>query len=321
MRRSHQRELSWLYHHETGNNGYPLLEGFAVDEPRPCEAADLSEFVRWGKSRRKLAERSVRSYLVWIRDAERFMHRRGGCLVTADSRQLEAYLDTVPQTAPSHNGARASLRAWFSFLQRQGIREDDPTAGLEMWKQRAIPAKPVDPQLIVPFLNECELDSPMLAAMSLVFLGTALRLDELRLRKWGSLIGKRLFVIRKGGGEKVVVLSKEARLALAEWRRVAPKSEWMWPSPLNPTRPVSGEWVYVHIREAGERAGIDRMHPHRLRHTSITEYYRLTKDALKTQQFAGHSGFAMTRRYIEVVDLESDLAIENLRFRTSTDPP
>lgn len=291
-------------------------------EPTPCGAADLPAFIRWARSRRKLADTSIRSYLVWIRDAEQYHHHRGGCLLTAAQASLESYLETIPQTAASRNCAIAALKAWYAFLGRHGTLANDPSKDIRMWRNQELPAKPVDKDLVGAFLEECFADSMMLGTMAISFLGTGLRLEELRTRRWASLVGHRLFVKRKGGGEKVVALPKEVRDALADWRRCAPEeSEWMFASPRYSDRPVSAGWVYTHIKEAGEAVGIENMHPHRLRHTGITEFYRTTKDALRTQRFAGHSKFHMTRRYIEIVDLESDPAVENLRFRTSGGTP
>lgn len=47
---------------------------------------------------------------------------------------------------------------------------------------------------------------------------------------------------------------------------------------------------------------------HSLRHTAITQMYKLTKDLRKAQVFAGHSSSAITERYAHVVDMQETLA-------------
>ena len=46
---------------------------------------------------------------------------------------------------------------------------------------------------------------------------------------------------------------------------------------------------------------------HSLRHTAITEMYKLTRDLRKAQVFAGHSNSAITERYAHVVDMQESL--------------
>ena len=47
---------------------------------------------------------------------------------------------------------------------------------------------------------------------------------------------------------------------------------------------------------------------HSLRHTAVTQMYKLTKDLRKAQVFAGHSSSAITERYAHVVDMQETLA-------------
>ena len=48
---------------------------------------------------------------------------------------------------------------------------------------------------------------------------------------------------------------------------------------------------------------------HSLRHTAITEIYRLTKDLRKAQVFAGHSSSKITEVYAHVLDLQESLNV------------
>lgn len=283
-----------------------------------CEQGEFQAFAKWAESRRRLAKRTIRTYLVWIKDADREFHRRGSCLSAADGANLVGYLELIPQTVASRNSASAALKVWFEYLGKVGRRLDSPTDKLVFLPPPKRQPQPIDRDRISPFLDECFKSSTMLGTMAVLYLNTGLRLDELRLRRWASLSGRRLFLTQKGGGERVVILSAEARETLDRWAEIRACHTWIFPSSIK-DGPVSANWVYMRIRAAGSAAGIENMHPHRLRHTSITEYYRNSKDPLSTQRFAGHSDFTTTRLYVELVDIESDPFVEGFGFRNLRD--
>jgi site-specific recombinase XerC len=63
-----------------------------------------------------------------------------------------------------------------------------------------------------------------------------------------------------------------------------------------------------------ERAGLDQRHTfHRLRHTSVYNVYRETKDILLTQRFARHSSLLVTSIYLHPTDEDLARSIQKLR--------
>ena len=82
------------------------------------------------------------------------------------------------------------------------------------------------------------------------------------------------------------------------------------------------------LRRAGERCGINRLHPHLLRHTFATNYVlKEVGDPLRLQQILGHTSLEMVRRYVSVASVQQslvdrraspmDLIAGNERRRTS----
>jgi site-specific recombinase XerD len=64
----------------------------------------------------------------------------------------------------------------------------------------------------------------------------------------------------------------------------------------NPKR-LSGTTIRKLLIQYAAKAGLSHLHPHKLRHTALTEIYRKTKDLYYTSLIAGHSGVAITQRY------------------------
>lgn len=63
------------------------------------------------------------------------------------------------------------------------------------------------------------------------------------------------------------------------------------------------------LKRIGDRAGVQNVHPHRLRHSFATEYLRNGGKMLALQQLLGHSDLEMVRRYARLV--EADLAADH----------
>ena len=59
------------------------------------------------------------------------------------------------------------------------------------------------------------------------------------------------------------------------------------------------------LKQAGERAGVPNLHPHRLQHTAATLFLRGGGNLFSLQRMLGHSSLTMVRRYVEVT--QSDL--------------
>ena len=63
-----------------------------------------------------------------------------------------------------------------------------------------------------------------------------------------------------------------------------------------------------------ERAGFDRLYPfHSLRHTSVTNVYRTTRDLFLAQRFARHASPLTTTLYTHPGDDEIAAQVRNLR--------
>jgi site-specific recombinase XerD len=68
------------------------------------------------------------------------------------------------------------------------------------------------------------------------------------------------------------------------------------------TARLSYHELYMRIRRIGKRAGIEGLHPHKLRHTFGTFIYVTKKDLLNTQRQMGHSRPEITARYAHVLN-------------------
>lgn len=76
---------------------------------------------------------------------------------------------------------------------------------------------------------------------------------------------------------------------------------------------LSPESVYRTIKRIALAAGIDGAHPHRLRHSFVSEFLDLTGDIRLTAQAAGHSNINTTMRYAVATDDAIRNAVRKLK--------
>jgi integrase/recombinase XerD len=134
--------------------------------------------------------------------------------------------------------------------------------------------------------------------LAMLLLDTGMRFGEVLGLRWESVDLENLLitVAGKGGKQRVVPMSLEARKILFRWRQ---KNN----SPLLfPTRSgvqATQRNVGRDFRLLGERVGITglRFSPHTFRHTFAVSYLRAGGNVLYLQRILGHSSLEMTNHY------------------------
>jgi integrase/recombinase XerC len=281
-------------------------------------AEALRRFDLFVRAERGLSQHTARAYLSDVGQlAESFAETSPAALDASDVRRFLAARH--PRDAAASLARKlASIRAFFRFLVREGVRAADPTTGM--------PAPRTPKRLPRPLgVDDCELlmappaesdEATALAelrdqALAELLYGAGLRVGELvalDVRDVDLTQGE-VRVLGKGGKERVVPLPAAARQALGAWleRRRRPG--------------VLGEPLFVALRarrgEAPRRldardvrrrlarralaAGLsDRVHPHRLRHSYATHLLDMGADLRAIQELLGHASLSTTQKYTAV---------------------
>ena len=151
-------------------------------------------------------------------------------------------------------------------------------------------------------------------AIILTLLDAGLRASELCSLEIGDLEVKtgRVYVKhgRSGGAKygkgRIVFLGKTARRAL--WRYLAEREDGEDPeAPLfvgRYDRPMNKDSLRLLVRRLGEKAGVNKCHPHRFRHTFAITYLRAGGDLFTLQALLGHSSLEMVRYYAQIAEID-----------------
>lgn len=251
----------------------------------------------------------VRRYILYLRDEHRKFESHPSI---ATGGQLSDY---------SIQGHVRGLRAFASWLQREGYLEDNFLSHLRLPKVPVLEIKPLTDNEIGQVLSCFSADTASGArglAMMSVMLDTGLRIGEvvgLRLGNLNLELGQAL-VRGKGNKERVVPVGRRAQKQLQRY------IYHFRPEPLYANsdnvfltlegRPMKENSVRLIFGRLKRKTGISRLHAHLMRHTFATRYLINGGDIISLKQILGHSSLHMVLRYTHLA--ESDIVSKHRSF-------
>ena len=109
----------------------------------------------------------------------------------------------------------------------------------------------------------------------------------------------------KGHKERFIPIDQTVLELLDNLKAAQPASDWLLPSPRNPSRHMARQGLWKLVTRAGNTVGI-KSWPHQLRHTHATHAYALTHDPKLVQSTLGHADISTTMGlYVDETDGDS----------------
>ncbi|MFK7840933.1 MAG: tyrosine recombinase [Sphingorhabdus sp.] len=245
-------------------------------------------------------------------DLEQASAIAGGKLFCAD-RDMVKSLPSHWRKLQSSTVARksSSLKRFFGFLVEEGFREDDPSDALpKPGLVRSLPKTLSHAEIAALFeliakgLDQVPVKSSTmrLSAILELLYGSGLRASELvDLRRSSISADKPYLIVKgKGGKERLVPISQQARTAVRRWLEyVDLKEKWLFPSR---TGHISRVRLFQIIKEHAGKAGINpaKISPHVLRHAFATHLLEGGADLRALQTLLGHSDISTTQIYTHI---------------------
>ena len=205
----------------------------------------------------------------------------------------------------------SSFRRFFGYIMREGLRETDPTADIEMPRiGRSLP-KTLSEDEVDALLNAPNTDEPLghrdRAMLELLY-ATGLRVSELINLKQSQINFNQgvLRIVGKGDRERLIPLGEESQRWLKDFID-GPRMEILLERQtgyLFPTRRgdrMTRQAFWHIIKRYAEKAGIRRkLSPHSLRHAFATHLLNHGADLRVVQLLLGHSDLSTTQIYTHV---------------------
>jgi integrase/recombinase XerD len=203
------------------------------------DAALIDRFLEMMAAERGASRNTLLAYRADLEGAGSLLN--GLSLATKDA--IAELAAAWAELAASSVARKASaLRAFYGFLEEEGLRADNPSSALPRpVTRRALPkilsAQEVD-SLFALIEQKLAVEHPApldlrLSALIELLYGSGLRATELMSLPRRALAADRPFLILKGKGarERLVPISDRARAAVAAWLAHVPAdSPWLFPS-------------------------------------------------------------------------------------------
>lgn len=248
---------------------------------------------------RRMSERTQWEYSKDLEDFDRWMNTAETKVddKDIDTRIVELYIAMMSQRnlATSTIKRRVSaLRSYFAYLQRIGIRNDNPALSVETPRLTLKLVKPCRLETLTAYLKKpaiTEADK-MLHAVTALIVSSGLRISEclnIDLKDVNAR-EKSIKIAGKGARERIVYYNETARQHLN--RYAAGK-----------TGRIFADWSDRDVRDlmqAEMRENGHGIHPHQLRHAYATELLNNGADLMTIKTLLGHQQIGTTARYMHV---------------------
>jgi integrase/recombinase XerD len=205
----------------------------------------------------------------------------------------------------------SSFRRFFRYIMREGLRDVDPTADIEMPRiGRSLP-KTLSEDEVDTLLNAPNTDDPLghrdRAMLELLY-ATGLRVSELINIKQSQINFNQgvLRIVGKGDRERLIPLGDESQRWLKDFIDgprmeilLERQTDYLFPTRRGDRMTRQAFWHI--IKRYAEKSGVrKKMSPHSLRHAFATHLLNRGADLRVVQLLLGHSDLSTTQIYTHV---------------------
>jgi integrase/recombinase XerD len=205
----------------------------------------------------------------------------------------------------------SSFRRFFRYIMREGLRESDPTADIDMPRiGRSLP-KTLSEDEVDSLLNAPNTDEPLghrdRAMLELLY-ATGLRVSELINLKQSQVNFNQgvLRIVGKGDRERLIPLGDESQRWLKDFIDgprmeilLERQTDYLFPTRRGDRMTRQAFWHI--IKRYAEKANIrKKLSPHSLRHAFATHLLNRGADLRVVQLLLGHSDLSTTQIYTHV---------------------
>jgi integrase/recombinase XerD len=263
---------------------------------------------------RGLSQNTLGAYRADLMTLGRGLAEHQKSIDEADKADLLAFIaGRVEGGAKPRSTARqlSSFRRFFRYIMREGLRDTDPTADIEMPRiGRSLP-KTLTEDEVDSLLNAPNTDDPLghrdRAMLELLY-ATGLRVSELINLKQSQINFNQgvLRIIGKGDRERLIPLGDESQRWLLDFIDgprmeilLERQTDYLFPTRRGDRMTRQAFWHI--IKRYADKAGIRRkMSPHSLRHAFATHLLNRGADLRVVQLLLGHSDLSTTQIYTHV---------------------
>jgi len=263
---------------------------------------------------RGLSQNTLGAYRADLMTLARGLAEHEKSIDQADKADLLVFIaKRVESGAKPRSTARqlSSFRRFFRYIMREGMRDTDPTADIEMPRiGRSLPQTLTEDE-VDSLLNAPNTDEPLghrdRAMLELLY-ATGLRVSELINIKQSQINFNQgvLRIVGKGDRERLIPLGEESQRWIRDFIDgprmeilLERQTDYLFPTRRGDRMTRQAFWHI--IKRYAEKASIrSKMSPHSLRHAFATHLLNRGADLRVVQLLLGHSDLSTTQIYTHV---------------------
>jgi site-specific recombinase XerD len=246
-----------------------------------------------------LSATTMRTYIEAIRGLARHTGKSPGLLTEEELRDYFVYLTKTRQIASSTLTVQLSA---IKFLFEKTLRRAWPVLRLARIKERRRLPAILSALEVRQFLGQVRHPAARMALTLMYSCG--LRAGEAARLEVSDIDSARMIVMVRGGkGQKdrhVPLPHPTLELLRAYWRIGRPR-RWLFPSPADPTRPITTGAIRKPVRKVRAELGMTKpVSCHTLRHSYATHLLERGVDLRVIQGLLGHRSLRSTFLYLQL---------------------
>ena len=271
----------------------------------------IDAFILYLHNMKNTSENTEMSYRRDLYKVQVFMENRGlSDVKDISGEDMRAYVESMKEqnfAAATISRNIASLKAFYSYLMKEGIVEKDVTEDLKAPKiEKKIP-EILTMDEVIRLLNQPKGDSPKEIrdkAMLELLYATGIRVSELISLKLSDVNLKMSYILcRDSNKERIIPFGREAKSALIKYLdRIREEmignidSDMLFCNCSGQTMSRQGFWKL--IKYYAKKADIkSEITPHTLRHSFAAHLVENGADLRSVQEMLGHSDISTTQIY------------------------
>ena len=278
----------------------------------------ISNFLEAQAAELGAARNTQEAYGRDLKDFLSFLESRGAGFATADRAMVEDYLvqcEAIGLATATKARRLSSIKQLYRFAFEEDLRKDNPAIQVRgPRKDKRLP-KSLSLQEVEQLLQTAHTmpkqraDKMRLTCLMNLLYATGMRVTELVSLPVAAVRGNpdMILVRGKGGKERMVPLSPDARDAVILWLSLRDQDEAHTKSTfLFPSRGKQGHltriWFFQQIKKLALMAGVnaEKVTPHSLRHAFATHLLAGGADLRSIQTLLGHADIATTEIYTHI---------------------
>lgn len=275
---------------------------------------ELSDFIQYLKEVKRTSENTVISYERDLKKLERYLSAQGITYVTqitaTSLNSYILYLEKEGMKPATISRSIASMKAFFQYLQKNGILKQDLTEELKAPRIEKKVPEILSLEEVEQLLNQTKGSTPKElrdSAMLELLYATGIRVSELiNLQIQDINLQMEYIKCKDSHKERIVPFGSVAKEAvskyLAEGRKELVKeaeNPWLFTNCFG--QPMSRQGFWKLIKAYGKKAGIrHEITPHTLRHSFAAHLVNNGADLHAVQEMMGHSDVSTTQIYARI---------------------